>query len=124
MKKIIISCIVIAAIFIGGMFLLRNVNLNRLGTDVYYTQIQGEGKKLEEKTDSGEIFIRYEYELPAFDKNGQQTTLKFSAPKLLREQAYLSLFVKDGLSVTSYQEVQKEEIPGKASQEMQTIKGS
>ncbi|WP_282936084.1 YxeA family protein [Paenibacillus sp. RC67] len=116
MKKIIISIIVIAALAVGGLFLLQNVNLNRLGTDVYYTQIQGQGKKLEDKIDSGEILVRYEYELPAFDKNGQQKTLKFSAPKLLREKAYLSLFVKEEKNVTSYQEVTKAELPAKASQ--------
>ncbi|KPV58597.1 membrane protein [Paenibacillus sp. A3] len=119
MKKIIISCIVIAALLLGGLFFLQNVNLNRLGTDVYYTQIQGQGKKLEDKLDNGEIMVRFEYELPAFDKNGQQKTFKFSAPKQLREKAYLSLFVKDGKGVTSYQEVTKEELPQKASQQLQ-----
>ncbi|WP_028551653.1 YxeA family protein [Paenibacillus sp. UNC451MF] len=119
MKKIFISCIVIAALLVAGMFLFQNVNLNRLGTDVYYIQIQGQGKKLEYKMDSGEIVVRFEYELPAFDKNGGQKTLKFSAPKPLRERAYLSLFVKEGRGVTSYQEVTKEKLPEKASQKLQ-----
>ncbi|MCP3776171.1 YxeA family protein [Paenibacillus sp. MZ04-78.2] len=119
MKKIIISCIGIAALLFGGLFFLQNINLNRLGADVYYTQVQGQGKKLENKIDNGEIMVRYEYELSALDKNGQQKTLKFSAPKQLREKAYLSLFVKEGKGVTSYQEVAKEELPGKASQQLQ-----
>lgn len=113
-----VSCLIIAALLLGGLFFIQNVNLNRLGTDVYYTQVQGQGEKLENNA-SGEIYVTYEYELPAFDINGQQKTLKFTAPKQLRERAYLSLFVKEGKGVTSYQEVTREELPVKPSQQLQ-----
>ena len=95
---------------------MQNINLNRIGTDDYYTQIVGSGNKLEDKADGGTVYVRYEYELPAYDKNGNVKTLTFTANKELREDAYLQLFVKDGKSVASYQEVTAEELPKKAAE--------
>ncbi|MBM7585490.1 uncharacterized protein (TIGR01655 family) [Bacillus pakistanensis] len=118
MKKVIISCTAIAAILIGGLVFIQNVNLNRLGADQYYVQIEGQGKKIEDKSDTGQKYVSYEYELPAFDQEGKPKTLTFTANKQLREKAYLSLFVKDGKGVTSYQEVTKEELPEKAKDKL------
>ncbi|WP_028391119.1 YxeA family protein [Bacillus cihuensis] len=118
MKKVIISCTVIAAILIGGLVFIQDVNLNRLGADEYYTRIEGQGKKIEDKADNGQKYVSYEYELPAYDQEGKKKTLTFTATKQLREKAYLSLFVKDGKGVTSYQEVTKEELPEKAKDKL------
>lgn len=118
MKKLIISGAAIAAILLGGLLFIQNVNMNRLGADEYYTQIEGQGKKIEGKSDSGQIYVSYEYKLPAFDKDGQEKTLTFTSNKQLREKAYLDLFVKEGKNVTSYQEVTKEEIPEKAKEKL------
>ncbi|MEG0474058.1 MAG: YxeA family protein, partial [Solibacillus sp.] len=105
---------VVIAILVGGLFFMQNVNLNRIGTDEYYTIISGEGNKIEDKMNDGTLYVKYEYELPAFDKEGNQKTLTFTANKQLRKNAYLLLFVKDEKGVTSYQEVTAEEIPDKA----------
>ncbi len=113
MKKAIVSCLIIVAILLGGLVILQKVNFNRLGADEFYTQIIGEGKKIEDKFDNGEKFVRYEYNLPAFDKEGQQKILAFTSHKQLRENAYLILFVKDEKGVTSYQEVAEKELPKK-----------
>ncbi|GLY08828.1 YxeA family protein [Pseudobacillus badius] len=118
MKKIILSFIILAGFLIGGVVFLQTVNINRLGADNYFTQIKGEGKKLEEKADTGEKFVRYEYELPAFDKNGKEKTVTFTSQKQLREQAYLKLYVKGSKGVTSYEEVKKEEMPEKAKEKL------
>ncbi|MGN7398497.1 YxeA family protein [Cytobacillus praedii] len=118
MKKLIGSIAAIAVILVGGLVILQNVNFNRLGADEYYTQIIGQGKKLEDKSDNGEKYISYEYILPAFDKDGGEKTLTFTAQKQLRENAYLSLFVKDGKGVTSYKEVKKAELPKKVSEKL------
>ncbi|MGM7684932.1 YxeA family protein [Cytobacillus sp. Hm23] len=110
MNKIIItiSRTVIVAIVIGGLVFIKYGNINRIGTDQYYTQIEGKGKEIKWPE-----LIEYEYELPAYDKDGKQKTLTFtSINKQLREKAYLILFVKDG-QVTSYQEVTKKAIPDK-----------
>jgi uncharacterized protein (TIGR01655 family) len=116
MKKTLIGLGSVIVLIIGGLLFLQNVNLNRLGTDEYYAQIKGEGKKLEDKMSDGTIFTRYEYELPAYDKDGNEQTLTFTAPKQLREDAYLLLYVKSSKGVTSYQEVKAEELPEKAAE--------
>ncbi|WP_144461297.1 YxeA family protein [Siminovitchia fortis] len=116
MKKLLITFVTIAIIFVGALVIFQKVNFNRVGAEEYYTQIKGEGKLIEDKIDSGEKIISYEYKLPAFDKDGRQKTLTFTAQKQLRENAYLILFVKDNKGVTSYQEVKKKELPKKASE--------
>lgn len=108
----------IAVILIGGLVIFQKVDFNRLGANEYYTQIIGQGKVLEDKDDSGVKYVRYEYKLPAFDKDGRQKTLTFTAQKQLRENAYLILFVKDDKGVTSYQEVKKQELPKKVSEKL------
>ncbi|WP_313804501.1 YxeA family protein [Cytobacillus sp.] len=118
MKKIIGSIAAIAVILVGGLVILQNVNFNRLGAEQYYTQIIGQGKMLEDKDDRGGKYISYEYKLPAYDKDGRQKTLTFTAHKQLQEHAYLSLFVKDNKGVTSYQEVKKSELPKKVSERL------
>ncbi|ATP40435.1 hypothetical protein CSE16_10465 [Solibacillus sp. R5-41] len=114
MKKIIIVVGIVLVILIGSLFFIQNVNINRFGTDEYYTTIIGDGNKMEDKMDDGSILVRYEYDLPAYDKDSNQKTLTFTANKQLRKNAYLLLFVKDGKGVTSYKEVTAEEIPEKA----------
>lgn len=122
MKNNIITVGCITALILGSLLFIQNVNFNRLGADVYYTQIQGQGKKMIDPIDNGETLVRYEYELPAFDKEGRQTTLPFTAGKQLREKAYLSLYVKEGKGVTSYQEVTKEELPELVKEKLQEKK--
>lgn len=116
MKKSIIVIGVVLVILVGGLFFMQNVNLNRLGADKYYTQINGEGTKMEDKTSEGTIYISYEYKLSTYDKDGNKKTLTFTSSKQLREDAYLLLFVKDGKGVTSYQEVAADELPKKAAE--------
>lgn len=115
MKKKLIGLGIVIVIIIGGLIFMQTVNLNRLGADAYYTQIKGEGKTIEDKMSDGSIFTRYEYELPAYDKDGNEKTLTFTATKQLREDAYLLLYVKNSKGVTSYQEVKAEDLPEKAA---------
>ncbi|MFD0589494.1 YxeA family protein [Paenibacillus sp. GCM10027627] len=112
MKKASIAGIVIAFMagcVILGFFALQTVNINRIGTDGYFTKIVGAGKVV--SVDGTKDFIRYEYELVAYMDDGKEEKLPFSAAKQLREGAYLKLFVKEGKGVTSYQEVSFDEIP-------------
>ncbi|PKR82979.1 YxeA family protein [Heyndrickxia camelliae] len=118
MKKLIGAIAAIAVVLVGGLAILQKVNFNRLGADQYYTQIIDQGKMLEDKDDRGVKYVSYEYKLPAFDKDGRQKILTFTAQKQLRENAYLTLFVKDEKGVTSYQEVKKGDIPKKASEKL------
>lgn len=100
---------IIAACAILGPLVLQTVNFNRLGGDAYYTKIEGAGTKINEDLPDG--YVRYEYELPAYNNNGEAATLPFTADKQLREDAYLKLYVKEGKGVTSYQEVSFNDIP-------------
>ena len=117
MKKWMIPVSVVIVILIAGVFILQNVNFNRLGTDHYYVHTQGQGKKSEDRTSNGEIYTSYEYTLPASDTDGAGMTLTFTAGKQLREGAWLMVYVKDGV-VTSYQEVQKAEVPAAAQSKL------
>ncbi|KEF40240.1 conserved hypothetical protein TIGR01655 [Schinkia azotoformans MEV2011] len=118
MKKLLITCVTIVIILVGALVIFQKINYNRVGADEYYTQINGKGKVIEDKINNGEKIISYEYELPAFDENGRQKTMTFTAQKQLRENAYLLLFVKDNKGVTSYQEVKKDELPKKVSEKL------
>lgn len=121
MKKVIIVVSAIIVVVAGLLIFLQNVNLNRLGADNYYVQIKGGGEKTESKLGNGEKFVTYEYTLPAFNEAGEEKVFTFTSSKQLREEAYLNLFVKDDKGVTSYQEVQKDEIPDKAKAKLEGI---
>ncbi|MGG4454012.1 YxeA family protein [Brevibacillus porteri] len=117
-KTTIIVLSVILALMIGAVFLLQNVNFNRLGADEYYVQINKEGQKNEVTLDSGEKFATYDYTLQGYNEDGEEKTLNFMAMKELRKDAYLSVFVKEGKGVTSYQEVKVDELPDKAKEKL------
>ncbi|MBE1555229.1 YxeA family protein [Sporosarcina limicola] len=117
MKKGIAALVVIAVI-IGVVFGFRNVNLNRLGAVSHYVQITESGTKIEDTISTGEVIVRYEYTLPAYNKEGNKKELTFRSNHELRKDAYLNLFLKDGKGVTSYQEVKKEEIPAEAMKKL------
>ncbi|QDS33957.1 YxeA family protein [Brevibacillus brevis] len=117
-KTTIIVLSVILALIIGAVFLLQNVNFNRLGADEYYVQINKEGQKNEVTLDNGEKFTTYDYTLLGYNENGEEKTLTFMAMKELRKDAYLRVFVKEEKGVTSYQEVKLDELPDKAKEKL------
>lgn len=118
MKKKAIIVSVIIALVLGFLIFIRNVNINRLGAEQYYTQINVDGKKMEVRSDSGEKFISYEYTLQGINKDGEEQTLTFTASKELRKEAFLGVYVKKGKEVSSYQEVKLDEIPDKAKEKL------
>ncbi|KOS66211.1 hypothetical protein AEA09_19260 [Lysinibacillus contaminans] len=118
MKKVYFGVGALFILFIAGLMTLMTVDFNRLNKDYYYLQITTEGEVEEYKLDSGEIAKTYWYELPSYNEDGKEHTLKFSATKNLRNDAYLKLYVKDGNEVTSYNEVQFDEIPKKAQEQL------
>ncbi len=117
MRKIVLPLLVIM-LLLGIFFFVKNVNLNRLGTDSYYVHINEEGEKIESKINTGEVVVRYEYTLPAFDEKGHEKTLTFTSQHQLRPDAYLTLFLKKETEVTSYEEVEEKEVPDKALDKM------
>lgn len=117
-KGLFIGTGIILVVLIGFIVFIQNVNINRLGTDHYYVQIQDGGKKIESKFDNGEIFVRYEYTMKGFDDKGKEKTFTFTANKELHKQAYLQVYLK-GDRVKSYQEVQANELPEKTKQKLE-----
>ncbi|MDR9856853.1 YxeA family protein [Paenibacillus sp. VCA1] len=118
MKKGIIALVVVVIVLVGFVVFIQNVNVNRLGAQQYYVQITQDGKKMEDKSDSGQKYVYYEYTLKGFDSNGKEKDLTFTAGKELRKNAYLRIYVK-GNEVSSYQEVQASELPEQAKQKLE-----
>lgn len=117
MKKGFIALAVVVIVLVGFVVFIQNVNVNRIGAEQYYVQINQDGKKIEDKSDSGQKYVSFEYTLEGFDSNGKEKLLTFTAGKELRQDAYLKVYVK-GNGVTSYQEVQATELPEQAKQKL------
>ncbi|GLC90158.1 YxeA family protein [Lysinibacillus piscis] len=120
MKKVFIGIGALLVVLVAGLVVLMTVDFNRLNKDAYYVQITADGKVKEDKADNGEIFKTYWYELEAYNENAEEKALTFSAQKNLRQDAYLKLYVKNGTEVTSYDEVQFDELPNKVQQQMKS----
>ncbi|KXY42630.1 YxeA family protein [Bacillus mycoides] len=121
MKKIL-SVITLSLLFCNLTIGCERASLNRIGKDVYYVQIKGEGviEKIEGRN------LR-NYTLPAYDEDGVRKQITFRSTKKendhkLNENAFLSLYVdqddKDkneisSIEVKSYEEIQKADLPEK-----------
>ncbi|SCA99484.1 Uncharacterized protein BWINRA5_02892 [Bacillus mycoides] len=121
MKKIL-SIITLSLLFCNLTIGCERASLNRIGKDVYYVQIKGEGviEKIEGRN------LR-NYTLPAYDEDGVRKQITFRSTKKendhkLNENAFLSLYVdqddKDkneisSIEVKSYEEIQKADLPEK-----------
>lgn len=116
MKKLLIAAGAVFAIFLAAIIVLMSVDFNRMGKENVYVQITTDGQVEETKLDSGEVMKRYWYNQPAFDEDGESIAVEFSSNKNLRHDAYLMLYLNDDNEVTSYDEVQFDDIP-KAAQE-------
>lgn len=110
MKKAIIGILVFLIVLGGLYYLFEDNRFKKIGADIYYVQIIGEGKQVSDSD-------LYEYTLTGYDQGGMEKTITFKGLKQLRQEAYLKVYVKpDG--VVSYTEVQKSEIPAKASENL------
>lgn len=116
MKKGLIAGIAVLVVLVGFVVFIQNVNINRLGAQHYYVQINQDGKRTE--SGPGQKYVNYEYVLKGFDSSGKEKELTFNAGKELRKDAYLRIYVK-GDDVSSYQEVQATELPEAAKQKLE-----
>ena len=110
MKKLLIGLVTIIVVVIAGLKIAEQVVM---GGDIYYTQVTTEGERKEDRDDTGRTFLKFDYSLPGFDKDGNEKQLEFSAIKdrPLRKDAYLKVTWNKNKGVTSYEEVKKPEIP-------------
>ncbi|MEK4427172.1 YxeA family protein [Solibacillus sp. FSL K6-1523] len=118
MKKVYTGIGATLLLFVAALVALITVDFNRINKDAYYVQIATDGEVEEYKLNTGEIAHTYWYELPSYDESGKEVILKFSATKNLRKDAYLKLYVKKEKEVSSYNEVQFDEIPKKAQEKL------
>lgn len=116
MKKLFI---VIVLLMLSVILLFTSCDINRIGKDNVYVEVIDYVDIEETKLDSGEIITSYIYNQKAFDEEGKSVEVEFSAGKILRQEAYLMLYVKNGNEVTSYDEVEWNEIPSKAQIELE-----
>ncbi|HDR7902419.1 TPA: YxeA family protein [Bacillus cereus] len=129
MKKFL-AIITLCLLFFSFTIGCERASLNRIGKDVYYMQIKGEGTI--EKIDHRNL---RNYTLSAFDEDGVKKQITFRSTKKennhkLNEDAFLRLYVDQddnsnneisSIEVKSYEEIQKTDLPKKVKDKF-TIK--
>ena len=117
MKKLLIGLVAFVIIAFAGMKVADYVVM---GGDSYYVQITTNGEKEVSKSDNGQQYVGYKYSLPGYDADGSKKTLEFRGqqPRPLRKGAYLKITWNKNKGVTSYEEVQKEDIPKTAQEKL------
>ncbi|EEM03445.1 YxeA family protein [Bacillus pseudomycoides] len=110
--------IALFSILIVFASLLVGCDLNRMGKDEYYVQITVDGTEKSEKADNGQPHKSFEYKLPAFDKDGKEKEMEFTAVKNLRKEAFLRVFYSDKKGVAAWEEVKKDELPAKVKEKL------
>ncbi|HDX9610929.1 TPA: YxeA family protein [Bacillus toyonensis] len=120
---IITLCLLFSSFTIG----CERASLNRIGKDVYYMQIKGEGTI--EKVDGRNL---RNYTLPAYDEDGVKKQITFRSTKKendhkLNDNAFLRLYVDQedtdkneisSIEVKSYEEIQQVDLPGKVKEKL------
>ncbi|MGG8362954.1 YxeA family protein [Bacillus cereus] len=129
MKKFL-AIITLCLLFFSFTIGCERASLNKIGKDVYYMQIKGEGTI--EKVDHRNL---RNYTLSAFDEDGVKKQITFRSTKKennhkLNEDAFLRLYVDQddnsnneisSIEVKSYEEIQKTDLPKKVKDKF-TIK--
>lgn len=119
MKKIFIALGAFVALMLAALVVLATVDFNRVAKDNVYVHITTDGELETFTASDGAVYETYWYELPAYTEAGEELTVEFSAQKNLRHDAYLMLYMKDGNEVTSYDEVQVDELPAVVREKLQ-----
>ncbi|GGA49373.1 MULTISPECIES: YxeA family protein [Psychrobacillus] len=118
MKKFLIVVGILFALGVVGVFAITKIDFNRMNADNYYLQITEDGIPHDYKLDDGSVMTTYSYQLDATNADGKTIPLKFTAQKNLRKDAYLKMYVKKDDQVSSYDEVELEDIPNKAQKQL------
>jgi len=99
------TCFIICCFI--GLYRLENYKA------IYYTKINNNKVKELSKADD----MKFEYNLPCYNKSGRRKRLKFKTKRELREGAYLLLEVRS-LGIYSWKEVQLSELPAKVKRKL------
>ena len=105
MKKIFFGIVALILIIGGAGFAWYKVTY---GGGTYYVQITKDGKEKSGRTDSGDKYTEYIYDINSYQKDGKEKKVNFMADHNLRKEAYLKLTVNSVKGVTSWEEVKKQ----------------
>jgi uncharacterized protein (TIGR01655 family) len=119
MKKFWIVLGVLVVVLFAGLQVAQKVIM---GGQSYYVQITTEGQRVNLESNQGKPIIEYKYDLPGYDKDAKEKELEFLAIKdrPLKKNAYLKITWNKHKGVTSYEEVQKNEIPKQALEQLES----
>lgn len=129
MKKIttVLVIVLVSILFLGVAEKNNWFNIKHLGHEEYFVQITEDGEKVSvvEKTENGDKvsndLYRYNYEMSAYNKEGEEIKVRFDANKNLKINAFLSIetisqSTKKINGIASYKEVQENELPEKVKE--------
>lgn len=108
-----IATIVLSVLMLGavaGVFYLTNTD----NASTWYVQV--DDTVAQDKSDGDEEV--WEYTLDAYNERGEHRRLTFTAGKRLRDDAYLKLGYMPVRGVVSWEEVQPEQMPNAAREQL------
>ncbi|OJD69833.1 YxeA family protein [Bacillus sp. NH11B] len=125
--KRILTIFAVFILFSSLVIGCERASLNRIGKDMYYVQIKGEGE-----VEKIEGYTLRNYTLPAYDENGVKKKVTFRSKKAskdhkLNENAFLCLYISQAdenkteissKEVKSYEEIQKDDVPSKVKEKL------
>lgn len=118
-KLILVVTLCFVAVGIAGCG-----NIKDIGSDTYYIKVSVDGNKKLAFKDGDEDVYKYDYrDIKAYDKNGDEIKIVFTADKNLRKDAFLEVRVRDPKSnelnaILSYKEIQESELPNLAKEKL------
>jgi len=109
-KKFLIGLLIFIVVAFLGVKIADYVIMSG---EKYYVQITTDGTKIVSKENSGLETISYRYILPGYTKEGKKKQLDFEAQitRPLHKGAYLKITWNKKKGVTSYEEIEKKDIP-------------
>lgn len=113
-KHVISLCVAaVVVVFLGFSVFMVTVKASRWGKTQYYTKVT-----TSTPADNGQGLWQYEYRLPSYTAEGSERQLEFTAPKILRRDAYLRVYARSDGSVTAWEEVGPNNVPHKAREQL------
>lgn len=112
-------------VLLGLLIALGVANNMRLFDEDYYVFIQSDGEKIKGlETPEGEEVWNREYNLKAYNEDGEEKEVSFDGYKNLKKGAYLkiSVYGDHPRDVHRYEEVKENEVPFKVKEKLSKIR--
>lgn len=114
--KIGITAAILGALWVGSNFAMNQYWAQHYDGPTYYTKIT----ETPENSASEKEHAVYEYDQKAYNKSGEEKTVHLSEyrDRPLRKGAYLKMVVNNDKGVTSWEEVEKSDLPKVVAEEL------